>query len=262
MIEQLDQGCIRFVHFSKENELRSRVFSEKMGLESGWNCHISLTAPAEEGNVSNENTEDASLLLNQENFVQKENVANPICKNNRLGLKRSSCPKTGKRLSQEETVLLPRCSASVPEMVLLAQSSSDFEGNNGEESKTEASSINEPPTVREVSFNESFTISSEDPSTVKVRFDKNNLQVDADLNNANNSSSIVGSSSSAVLSPDSFPEMYELAEQPTPLGGIDLANRVIIIICFKRPNYEFLIVICFLNYLFYFRHNCQLELKM
>lgn len=30
------------VHFSKENELRSRVFSEKMGLESGWNCHISL----------------------------------------------------------------------------------------------------------------------------------------------------------------------------------------------------------------------------
>ena len=33
---------MRFVHFSKENELRSRVFSEKMGLESGWNCHISL----------------------------------------------------------------------------------------------------------------------------------------------------------------------------------------------------------------------------
>ncbi|XP_050731549.1 transmembrane protein 94-like isoform X3 [Eriocheir sinensis] len=42
MIEQLDASCIRFVHFSKENELRSRVFSEKMGLESGWNCHISL----------------------------------------------------------------------------------------------------------------------------------------------------------------------------------------------------------------------------
>ncbi|XP_035226390.1 transmembrane protein 94-like isoform X2 [Stegodyphus dumicola] len=42
LIEQLDKACIRFVHFSKENELRSRVFSEKMGLESGWNCHISL----------------------------------------------------------------------------------------------------------------------------------------------------------------------------------------------------------------------------
>ncbi|CAM1310652.1 KIAA0195 (predicted) [Pycnogonum litorale] len=42
LIEQLDEACVRFVHFSKENELRSRVFSEKMGLESGWNCHISL----------------------------------------------------------------------------------------------------------------------------------------------------------------------------------------------------------------------------
>ncbi|XP_027197500.2 transmembrane protein 94-like protein l(2)k05819 isoform X3 [Dermatophagoides pteronyssinus] len=42
LVELLDTACIRFVHFSKENELRSRVFSEKMGLESGWNCHISL----------------------------------------------------------------------------------------------------------------------------------------------------------------------------------------------------------------------------
>ncbi|XP_015786071.1 transmembrane protein 94 [Tetranychus urticae] len=42
LVEQLDKACIRFVHFSKENELRSRVFSEKMGLEAGWNCHISL----------------------------------------------------------------------------------------------------------------------------------------------------------------------------------------------------------------------------
>ncbi len=42
LVEQLEKACIRFVHFSKENELRSRVFSEKMGLESGWNCHISL----------------------------------------------------------------------------------------------------------------------------------------------------------------------------------------------------------------------------
>ncbi|XP_076443312.1 transmembrane protein 94-like isoform X2 [Babylonia areolata] len=42
LIEKLESSCIRFVHFSKENELRSRVFSEKMGLEAGWNCHISL----------------------------------------------------------------------------------------------------------------------------------------------------------------------------------------------------------------------------
>ena len=42
LIDLLEKACIRFVHFSKENELRSRVFSEKMGIESGWNCHISL----------------------------------------------------------------------------------------------------------------------------------------------------------------------------------------------------------------------------
>ena len=42
LIDLLEKACIRFVHFSKESELRSRIFSEKMGLESGWNCHISL----------------------------------------------------------------------------------------------------------------------------------------------------------------------------------------------------------------------------
>lgn len=47
LIEKFEKACIRFVHFSKENELRSRVFSEKMGLESGWNCHISLLAQDE-----------------------------------------------------------------------------------------------------------------------------------------------------------------------------------------------------------------------
>lgn len=47
LIERLERACIRFVHFSKENELRSRVFSEKMGLESGWNCHISLMSDTE-----------------------------------------------------------------------------------------------------------------------------------------------------------------------------------------------------------------------
>eukprot|EP00057_Strongylocentrotus_purpuratus_P026095 XP_011680569.1 PREDICTED: uncharacterized protein KIAA0195 isoform X1 [Strongylocentrotus purpuratus] len=42
LLEQLDNACIRFVHFSRDQELRSRVFSEKLGLEAGWNCHISL----------------------------------------------------------------------------------------------------------------------------------------------------------------------------------------------------------------------------
>ena len=48
LVEQLEKACIRFVHFSKENELRSRVFSEKMGMEAGWNCHISLKSEDQE----------------------------------------------------------------------------------------------------------------------------------------------------------------------------------------------------------------------
>ncbi|KAK7004054.1 transmembrane protein 94 [Biomphalaria glabrata] len=44
LIDKLESACIRFVHFSKENEVRSRVFAEKMGLEAGWNCHVSLMA--------------------------------------------------------------------------------------------------------------------------------------------------------------------------------------------------------------------------
>lgn len=66
LVETLERACIRFVHFSPDNEVRSRVcflllffskfsvkydvslcllikvFAEKMGLEAGWNCHISL----------------------------------------------------------------------------------------------------------------------------------------------------------------------------------------------------------------------------
>ncbi|XP_060716255.1 transmembrane protein 94-like [Tachysurus vachellii] len=42
LISGLDSACIRFVYFSNEEEVRSKVFAEKMGLETGWNCHISL----------------------------------------------------------------------------------------------------------------------------------------------------------------------------------------------------------------------------
>ncbi|XP_047465061.1 transmembrane protein 94 isoform X2 [Mugil cephalus] len=43
LIDALVTACIRFVYFSMDDELRSKVFAEKMGLETGWNCHISLT---------------------------------------------------------------------------------------------------------------------------------------------------------------------------------------------------------------------------
>lgn len=69
LVEQLEQACIRFIHFSKENELRSRVFSEKMGLESGWNCHISLQSDQDLDNAEKSEPKDCdikSVMINTE----------------------------------------------------------------------------------------------------------------------------------------------------------------------------------------------------
>ncbi|XP_033095289.1 transmembrane protein 94-like isoform X1 [Anneissia japonica] len=57
LLENLDEACIRFVHFSRDQELRSKVFSEKIGLETGWNCHISLLS---EDPTSNQVSQQAS----------------------------------------------------------------------------------------------------------------------------------------------------------------------------------------------------------
>ncbi|XP_065322845.1 uncharacterized protein LOC135930011 isoform X2 [Gordionus sp. m RMFG-2023] len=42
IIDTLDSAFIRFVHFSRDNETRSKIFAEKIGLDIGWNCSISL----------------------------------------------------------------------------------------------------------------------------------------------------------------------------------------------------------------------------
>ena len=34
---------IRFVYFSREDELQSRAFAQKLGLETGFNCYVSLS---------------------------------------------------------------------------------------------------------------------------------------------------------------------------------------------------------------------------
>ncbi|GFR98014.1 transmembrane protein 94 [Elysia marginata] len=60
LISKLESACIKFVHFSKENEVRSRVFAEKMGLEAGWNCHVSLMPGASEP-VSSANSSSRNL---------------------------------------------------------------------------------------------------------------------------------------------------------------------------------------------------------
>lgn len=42
VIEHLLSAGIRFVFFSEETESRSKAFANRIGLETGWNCHISL----------------------------------------------------------------------------------------------------------------------------------------------------------------------------------------------------------------------------
>ena len=54
LIEDLQVAGIRFVHFTSENEVRGKVFAQKLGLEADWNCHISLAPDTEQENLSSE----------------------------------------------------------------------------------------------------------------------------------------------------------------------------------------------------------------
>lgn len=58
LIEDLELTGVRFVYFTNENEVRGKVFAEKLGLEAGWNCHISLAPGSEDEGVSSTNSRD------------------------------------------------------------------------------------------------------------------------------------------------------------------------------------------------------------
>ena len=60
LIELLETAGIRFVHFTAENEIRGKIFAQKLGLEADWNCHISL-APALEEVVESSSEGDSDL---------------------------------------------------------------------------------------------------------------------------------------------------------------------------------------------------------
>lgn len=49
LIEDLDACGIRFVYFSPRNMRRSKLLAEKMGIETDWNCAISLRSLATDG---------------------------------------------------------------------------------------------------------------------------------------------------------------------------------------------------------------------
>lgn len=60
LIEDLQVAGIRFVHFTAENDVRGKVFAQKLGLEADWNCHISLAPVEGEGDRSNDDFESDS----------------------------------------------------------------------------------------------------------------------------------------------------------------------------------------------------------
>eukprot|EP00040_Diaphanoeca_grandis_P036802 m.236564 g.236564 ORF g.236564 m.236564 type:complete len:603 (-) comp33687_c3_seq1:46-1854(-) len=47
LVRELEESGIRFVFFSSEGGLESKSFASKLGLETGWNCHISLGSTGE-----------------------------------------------------------------------------------------------------------------------------------------------------------------------------------------------------------------------
>ena len=62
LIEHLENAGIRFVHFTAENEVRGKIFAEKLGLEAGWNCHISLMPAEDDAEVASENEREFGSL--------------------------------------------------------------------------------------------------------------------------------------------------------------------------------------------------------
>ena len=70
LIEDLYTAGIRFVHFTAENEVRAKIFAQKLGLEVDWNCFISLAQSStvsaeietnEDGNCDEEDGNDNSM---------------------------------------------------------------------------------------------------------------------------------------------------------------------------------------------------------
>lgn len=52
LVQDLRVSGIRFIHFTAENDIKGKIFAERLGLEAGWNCHISLGSPSPDDNLN------------------------------------------------------------------------------------------------------------------------------------------------------------------------------------------------------------------
>ena len=79
------------MHFSSDNEQISRIFGESLGLDAGWNCHISLAA--EEGNVVGNTEPNLSNQFQNDSFTNNNNlITKKFSFNMKLNGKNSSLP--------------------------------------------------------------------------------------------------------------------------------------------------------------------------
>lgn len=137
LIERLERACIRFVHFSKENELRSRVFSEKMGLESGWNCHISLLSDDDSNLPSPKSSRHFDVKVHHENEVnlQSELI---VDQQEFSRLLPPTCLESSKTLSSSAP-----CAISNPDSVALSKLKDHNSSNSSTHSKDSALEAND-----------------------------------------------------------------------------------------------------------------------
>lgn len=69
LVEQLNIAGVRFVHFTAENELQIRGFTEKLGLEVGWNCHISLSPDMGENETQEKDVEEHKSISSSNSSI-------------------------------------------------------------------------------------------------------------------------------------------------------------------------------------------------
>ena len=91
LIEDLQVAGIRFVHFTAENDVRGKVFAQKLGLEADWNCHISLAPAQAEGEGTSDEAEadgggDVELLTRSSSSSSLSSVINTYMSYNRARL--------------------------------------------------------------------------------------------------------------------------------------------------------------------------------
>ncbi|XP_044020998.1 transmembrane protein 94 isoform X3 [Aphidius gifuensis] len=170
LIEQLERACIRFVHFSKENELRSRVFSEKMGLESGWNCHISLLSekPRSESPIGGWVSQAAAMSSPTPSVQSYQNNYNCMDEASQLLYPRINNPRTNLDSSKAMSMSAPSAINTDYSIVKFDDEATEWHNADPSQAKsTTSQSLNQNGNIEGLESVENDTIKSDDSVLVQ-----------------------------------------------------------------------------------------------